>query len=226
VVKVKRIVFRLIQPSDSKKDPNFIFDIFIIVLIILNVLAVIIASVPVLHEKYSSFFYRFELFSVIIFTVEYILRIWTCTEIEKYNGIRGRIKWFFSPLALIDLLAILPFYLPFIGVDLRFVRIFRLFRIFRLLKIARYTSALDLIRNVFKSRKEELFVTLVFAMLLLIVSSTLMYYAENEVQPNKFSSIPAAMWWAVITLTTVGYGDIYPITGFGKVMAGIIALLA
>lgn len=128
-------------------------------------------------------------------------------------------------MAIIDLLAILPFYLPFVGVDLRLLRMLRLLRIFRLFKIARYLKALNLMKRVFSKKKEELIIALIFTIFLLLIASTLMYYVENEVQPENFSSIPETMWWGIATLTTVGYGDIYPISGLGQILGGVIAII-
>jgi len=123
------------------------------------------------------------------------------------------------------LLAILPYYLPFTGIDLRFLRILRMMRIFRIAKLGRYSQSLQILRRVMTAKKEQLLCTLFVLVLLVIVAASMLYYAENGVQPENFSSIPAAMWWAVSTLTTVGYGDIYPTTGLGKFMASIIAVL-
>jgi voltage-gated potassium channel len=169
----------------------------------------------------------FEVVSVFIFTVEYILRLWTCVEQDAFSTpLKGRIKFMFTPLAVVDLLAILPFYLPmFITLDLRFLRILRLFRIFRLLKMARYLEHFSLMAAVVRRKKEELIITLFMAFMLLILSASLIYYAEREAQPQAFSSIPRAMWWSVNTLTTVGYGDVYPVTAAGRLLGGVIALL-
>ena len=115
--------------------------------------------------------------------------------------------------------------LPFVGVDLRVLRILRLFRIFRIIKMARYTKAFVMVRDVFREKKEELLVTIVFISILLVLLSTIMYYLEGGVQPEIFGSIPRALWWGIITLTTVGYGDVYPITAMGQIFGGIVALL-
>jgi voltage-gated potassium channel len=163
---------------------------------------------------------------VIVFSIEYLLRLWTIVEKKGYDDpIKGRIRFVFSPMALIDLLAILPFYLPFLGIDLRFLRILRIFRIFRLLKMARYSSAFTMIKSVLKDKKEELLVTLLFIIIILVIISTLMFYIERDAQPEVFGSIPKSLWWGVVTLTTVGYGDIYPVTALGKILGGIITLL-
>ena len=128
-------------------------------------------------------------------------------------------------MAVVDLLAILPFYLPVLGVDLRFVRALRLFRLFRMLKMARYSSSLQTLVSVLRSRKQQLVIALTFSLIMLLFASSVVYYVEHETQPHKFSSIPHAMWWGVCTLSTVGYGDIHPITPVGKAFGGIIAFI-
>lgn len=191
-------------------------------LILLNVAAVIIETVQPIYEKYHPFFDAFETVSVIIFSLEYVIRVWACTAMEKYkHPIWDRLKYMVSIGAIIDLLAILPFYLVFIS-DGRILRILRLFRLF---KLGRYSLAFNLISLVVKKRKAELAVSLTLLIILLVFASTLMYYVESESNPGGFQSIPETMWWGVATLTTVGYGDVYPITPLGKFLAGIIAIL-
>ncbi len=186
-------------------------------LIILNVIAIILQSYEGVRGDFDSFFYVFELISVLIFTTEYIIRIWVS---------ENRWKFVFSAFGLIDLVAILPFYLPFLfNFDLRIMRILRLFRMLRVFKLGRYSTSLSLIGQVLKDTKAELLITLFVALILLVFSSTLMYYAEHDAQPDKFASIGHSFWWAVATLTTVGYGDVYPLTGVGKVLSAIIALI-
>jgi hypothetical protein len=139
---MRKKFFKLVEPTGDRKDLNYYFDVFIMSLIILNVLAIILASDQNINARFKSLFYYFEVFSVIVFSIEYLLRLWTCVEKVPFNHpIGGRLKFIFSPMAIIDLLAILPFYLPFVGIDLRFLRILRVFRIFRLLKMARYSNA-------------------------------------------------------------------------------------
>ena len=197
-------------------------------LILLNVAAVIIETVQPIYEKYHPFFDAFEIISVIIFSIEYIIRVWACTALEKYkHPVWGRLKYMVSLGAIIDLLAILPFYLPLImaSTDGRILRILRLFRLFRIFKMGRYSMAFNLISVVMKKRKAELTVSLTLLVMMLIFASTLMYYIESDANPDGFQSIPQTMWWGVATLTTVGYGDVYPITPLGKFLAGIIAIL-
>lgn len=216
-----------LEPAHAGDSLSRSVDTFIISLIFLNVLAVILESVAALAESYAVFFRVFEIFSIAIFTIEYGLRIWTCTVKKRFSKpVSGRLRYAFTPLALIDFMAIIPFYLPIIlGVDLRFLRALRLFRLFTLFKLMRYSHSLDLIGKVVKEKKEELLVTFAGTMLLLVLASGIIYFIENAVQPEAFSSIPAAMWWGVSTMTTVGYGDIYPITSLGKLFGGIVAIL-
>lgn len=225
--KLKKRVYEIIEIASPDDVPSKIFDIFILTLILLNVLAVIAGTVESLYSKYSVYFNAFEAFSVIIFTVEYFLRLWTCTVKDKYkNSISGRLRFALTPLLIIDLLAILPFYLPmFFVFDSRFLRALRLFRLLRILKVIRYSDSLSLFSRVFHNKKEDLFMSLSFIVILLILVSSVMYYIENTEQPESFSSIPATMWWGIATLTTVGYGDMYPVTPLGKFLGGLIAIL-
>ncbi len=222
----KTRAFNILEVSESRGDLSWKIDAFIIILIILNVVAIILESIEPLVLKYSNEFFFFEVFSVIVFTIEYIFRIWVSNLNPLFkNPITGRLKYAFTPIAIIDLLAILPFYLAFTALDLRLLRMFRIFRIFRLFKIARYISALSLINRVITRKKEELIISIIFTLFLLLLSSTIMYYIENNAQPDHFSSIPETMWWGIATLTTVGYGDMYPVTGMGQFLGGIIAII-
>jgi voltage-gated potassium channel len=199
----------------------------LISLIMLNVAAVMLGTVQSFALRHGTFLRLFETISIIVFTVEYAARMWICVLHDGYHHpVIGRIKYFFSPLALIDLIAIAPFYLPMlIPINLVFVRALRLIRLLRLLKMGRYSDSIRGMGSVVKAKKEELTVALTMSIILLLVASSFMYFIENGAQPDSFSSIPAAMWWAVTTMTTVGYGDIYPITPAGKVLGGFIAVL-
>lgn len=225
--KIKSKLYEILDTTETESTLERNLNIFIIVLILLNVIAVILETVDPIQASLQNFFYWFEIISVIIFTAEYTLRIWSCTEAKKFQRpLFGRIRYILTPMALIDLLAILPFYLPLlIPCDLRFLRALRLFRMFRLLKMGRYVKSLQTIKNVFMEKKEELIIAVISVLILLIFSSSLMYFLENEAQPDTFTSIPAAMWWGIATLTTIGYGDIYPVTTLGKILGSVIALL-
>ena len=225
--KIKKRVYQIVEKSEKGDLTSKIFDIFIFCLIFVNVIAIICESVKSLSDSYHLFFKIFEIISVAIFTIEYILRLWSCNVDPKYSGkIKGRIKYAFSPLALVDLFAILPFYLPmFIPIDLRFLRVIRLIRVFRIFKFGRYFESLQILGRVLRKKKEELFITVFVVIILLILASSLIYEFENKAQPEIFASIPHSMWWAVVTLTTVGYGDVYPVTIMGKILSAIIAFL-
>jgi len=197
---------------------------FIYGLIILNIVALILESYKELRDNYGSLFQLIEIFSVIVFTIEYLLRLWVA-DLDKEVK-KSRMKFALSPLGLIDLVAIIPFYLPMIfSIDLRVIRILRLLRLLRIFKLSRFSNSLKTINQVLKDTKTDLAITLFIAFILLVVSSTLMYYVENEAQPEKFASIGHSFWWSVATLTTVGYGDVYPVTAMGKLLSGIIALI-
>ena len=223
----KQRILSTINKADGQDQLSRGFDIFIMVLIVLNVFAVITETVQSIQVKYELVFYYFELFTIIVFSIEYLVRLWTCTIIEKYrHPVWGRLKYMFSIEALIDLLAILPFYLPlFLDMDARLLRVLRLFRLMRIFKLGRYFVAFQMIVAVIKKRKEELLITFTLLVVMLILASSLMYYIEHEAQPDVFTSIPATMWWGIATLTTVGYGDVYPVTGIGKLLGSVIAIL-
>lgn len=225
--RLKRKVYDVVIDVEVEKRQDRLVALLLLFLIIANGLAVILETVSELQARFSTFFYWFELFSVAVFTLEYLLRLWAIPLDPKFKGpVLGRIRYLLTPMALIDLAAILPFYLPLaLDVDLRMLRLLRLFRIFRLLKMGRYVDSLKAFNNVFKAKKAELTLTLLLICLLLIFAASAMYAVEGEAQPDKFSSIPATLWWGVVTLTTIGYGDVYPVTPLGKVLGGVIALL-
>jgi len=216
----------MLQGTGDQQKIGQVIDIFLIVLITAAVLAVVLETVSSLAQEYAVAFQRFEIFSVIIFSVEYLARLWTCVERtdEQYSHpIKGRLRYMFSPMALIDLVAILPFYLSFfISLDLRFIRVFRLLR---LLKLTRYSAALSLVWSVFYTERRPLGAAGMVMAVLLVFASSFVYLAERNAQPEAFGSIPAAMWWGVATLTTVGYGDVTPITPLGKFLGAIVTIL-
>jgi voltage-gated potassium channel len=206
---------------------GLIFDRFIIALILLNILAIMLETVASINASYENIFYYFEVFSVAVFTIEYMLRVWSCTEDKDNdysNPITGRIKYIMSPMAIIDLLAFLPFYLTmFFAIDLRILRILRMLR---LLKLTRYSEALSVVWAVLTKQRRALTAAFFIMLVALLFTSSIIYLFEHKVQPEKFSSIPESMWWALATLTTVGYGDVTPITNGGKLFAGMTMILA
>lgn len=227
VASLRRRVWEIIEIARPGDGPSRVFDIAIRLLIALNVVAVIVETIPAVDAAVGTWLHIFDLGSVVIFSVEYVLRVWSAREHPRYSRpILGRLRFAMTPLALIDLLAVIPFWLPFLGVDLRILRGARLFRLFRILKIVRYSRALQTFGRVFRRKAEELVLTFALVGFLLLIASLLLYYVEHEAQPETFASVPAAMWWGIVTLTTVGYGDVYPITVAGRLLGGLFALSA
>lgn len=224
---LKTKIYRIVEKGSHGSRFNLIFDYSIMSLIILNLIAIILDTVSSIHTTFQPVFRIFEIFSISVFSIEYLMRIYvadlTHPSTSKFRSI---LKFMFSVYGLIDLMAILPFYLPFlIKVDLRFLRILRLIRFVRIFKFNRYNNSLNLIWSVIKDKKTELTTTGFMAMLVIVIAAILMYYVEGEKQPQAFPNILASFWWAIATLTTIGYGDIVPITPLGKLLSGIIALL-
>jgi voltage-gated potassium channel len=224
---MKQTIYRIVEKGSKRYLVNVLFDYLIICLIILNVIAIAIETVTKISPELVRVLRVFEIFTVIIFSVEFCMRVYISDLTHPSNSkIKSALKFVFSGYGLIDLFAILPFYIPFIiKIDLRFIRILRLIRFFRILKISRYNSTLKLIGSVIKDKKTELGMTLFVTILILIIASFLMYHIEGPIQPDKFPNVFATLWWAIATLTTIGYGDVYPITGLGKLLSGCIALL-
>ncbi|MBK9163704.1 MAG: ion transporter [Acidobacteria bacterium] len=224
---LKRKIYDVLVETDDGETIDRIVAVLLMILIFLNVIAVVIESVESVAVRYAGFFFAFELFSVAVFSVEYLLRLWIAPLDPRYAGaVRGRLRYALTPMAVIDLLAILPAFLPlFMAVDLRMMRVLRLFRLFRLLKLGRYVDSLDALSRVVRAKQEVLLVSTTMIVILLLFAGSLMYAAENEAQPDKFSDIPSALWWGIATLTTVGYGDVFPVTPIGKVLGGVIAFL-
>ena len=223
---VRSRTFELLNPATFGDQTSRLWDQFFSVLILLNVVAVTLESVEALHEKYDQIFHYFELFSILIFTVEYSLRVWVAPlkyENRVAASYSARVKYIFSLNGIIDLLSIIPFYLQFMlpGLDLRILRTLRLLRI---LKLSTYNSALsDLIEAIREERRSFIAAGYIFVVMFIIASS-LIYFAEHQKHPTHFNSIPDSMYWALITLTTVGYGDVTPVTALGKLISVISAM--
>lgn len=224
-VSLRHRTFEIVEEAAPGDRPSRLFDRFLIVLITLNIAAVVLETVPSLHDRFAHEFLVFEVVSVIVFTVEYAVRIWVAPEfpsLKRHGPLMSRVRYALSIGALIDLLAFLPFYLAiFFGADLRVLRVLRLLRF---LKLMRYSSALMTLQRVFYDERRALLASLLIMFGLLIISSTAIYHAERLAQPEAFGSIPAAMWWSLATLTTVGYGDIVPVTLYGKLIGGVVML--
>jgi len=223
---LKRKVYDLLEPQPDDPPHEKALNVALFALIALNVFAVVLETVPSLRDEYGHAFALFDDVSVLVFTVELLLRVWSCPAEERWAGPGGRLRFLMTPLAIVDVLAILPWYLPWaLAVDGRLLRMLRLVRLFRIFKLARYSEALRTLGSIFLERRAELGITLMFGAMLLLGSSSLMYAIEHDAQPEAFSSIPAAMWWGCVTLTTVGYGDVYPITPLGRVAGAAIQIV-
>lgn len=199
-------------------------DIALICLITLNVAAVMLESITWLSVAHGPYFHAFDAISVAIFTVEYLARIWTCVEDPQYGqSVHGRLRYMVTPMALIDLAGILPFYIhtiwPF---DLRTMRVLRLLRI---LKLTRYSTAMAVLMAVLRQETRAIGAIIFIMAVVMIFTSSLMYLFEHAAQPETFTDIPTSMWWAVVTLTTLGYGDMVPITAWGRVLGGFTAVI-
>ena len=222
----KERIFKTIEPAGDGDWISKVCDIVIIGLIVLNI-GMVIAETFDLPKNVKSVFSVLEIVSVSVFTVEYALRVWTADLLRpELPPAKARLRYIFSFMALMDLLAILPFYVPYIiPVDLRVLRTLRVTRLLRLFKVNRYTSALATIGKVFKKKAPQLVASMFVVGLLMLIAAVLMYNIENAAQPNVFHNAFDALWWAIATLTTVGYGDIYPITAGGKILSSVIAIL-
>ena len=228
--RVKRNIFEVIQPSADasghERIASKVFDGVILTLILLSVLSVFICTFRI-PDWLLHILFRIEFISILIFTCEYILRIWTANLLYPELGpIRARIRYITSPMAIIDLISILPIFLPFLHLyNLVGIRAFRLVRLLRVLKLNRYSAALVSIAEVFRSKSQQIVASMFFVFIILILSSLFIYYAEHDAQPDQFKNAFSGLWWAVATLTTVGYGDIYPITPLGRFLGAVIAIL-
>jgi voltage-gated potassium channel len=206
--------------------------LLIIALILANTFTVMFFSMGALSATYEKSVLYFEIFCIILFSYEYGLRLWSCTVLPRYrHPLRGRLRFMLTPLVLIDLIVLIPFYLPIlypefiIAHGLIFARLFRVLRFLRIFKLVRYSRSAVILVNVFYSKREELIITIIMALLVLIIVSNLVYLAEHQAQPDVFGTVPDALWWGIVTLSTVGYGDVYPITALGKILGAIMSVL-
>ena len=224
---VKERTFDIISKAEDDDRASRLFDLTIMSLILLSIVSIVLESFADIAAAYAHVFSFVEAFTVFVFTLEYALRIWTADLL--YPGAkRPRLRYIISFMAVIDLLAILPFYLPFFSADIRFLRMLRLFRLLRLLrmfKLGRYFEALQSIVRVMRESASQLIISIVLCLFVMLFSAIIMYTVENPVQPEEFPNVIASLWWAICTLTTVGYGDVYPVTAIGRFLASLISLV-
>lgn len=225
-------IFKTIDNEVKSSWASNCVDAVIMFLIVMSMVCTIAESFDALRDWYGEYFDYFETLTLVVFSIEYILRVWTADfKFPQTNSKRkSRIKFVFSGTGLLDLLAIIPFVFQILfpvlsKYDLRLIRLLKVTRMLRVLKLNSFTSSVVVVGDVFFEKRYELGVTLFTTLIVMMVASTLLYYCENEVQPEQFSDILSTMWWAVATLTTVGYGDIYPITPLGKILGSVIAVL-
>ncbi len=223
--RLRRRTYEVLELSKRGDAMARFVSIGIGTLVLGNVVAVVLESVEALELAYGDLFEAFERVSVAAFTAELLLRVWVAAEEAPRAGTewRARLRYLSSPMALIDLIAIAPFYLSGLySVDLRFMRVMRLLR---LLKLTRYSESLSRIAQVLRLQKGALAASVLLMVMTMVVAASGLYVLEHDAQPEAFGSIPAAMWWAVCTLTTVGYGDVTPVTPLGKAVASLIAIV-
>ena len=224
IAPLRHRVYRQLEPVSRAAYGLSPANRVIVALIVLSVIAAVIDSEPLLAAGYERALHGFELACGVVFLVEYLLRLWVCVENPAHGpGWRGRLHYLRSPAAILDLIALTPLVTTLIGGEAFVLRFVRLLRLLRLARFGRLSVALTHLREAIHSRAFELVASVWIAVMLLLLTSTLMYLVEGRAQPQAFGSIPRAMWWAIVTLTTVGYGDVVPVTWAGKVLAGITA---
>ncbi len=221
---LRKFVYNNLHNEEYETTFSRVINFILIVLILANVAAVLLESVNDIYQSYRLFFDMFEHLSIAIFSFEYLLRMWSIAEKEPFESAwKNRLKWIKSGGAIIDLLAILPAYINFfVPIDLRFLRILRLLR---LLKLTRYFVSLQILLRVIEREKGSFQAVVFILSIMIVMAAACVYVVESKAQPDVFTSIPASMWWAVVTLTTVGYGDVTPITPLGRFLGAIITVL-
>ena len=210
-------------PNDNTK-PN-IGEILLSVIIILSVLTLILETEKSIYENYQLTFQTLDYIFFFLFSFEYVLRLIFCGKLAKYRGFKGKLKYMISPIAIIDLIAILPTIIMFFIQDLVLLKAVRLIRMFRIIKLVETNKPLKLFFRSIVRSKSQLISSFVVTLFLLLFGAIILYLVEGSTQPETFGSIPRSMWWSMATLTTVGYGDVYPITIMGKLCASFIALI-
>ncbi|GAA4716199.1 ion transporter [Sphingomonas lutea] len=222
---LRKAAYRQLEPSAWPKKGLSPVNLFLVVLIVIAVISAVLETEPMIASGNDDFFKYLELGLGVVFLVEYLARVWVAVDNPRFAKARyPRLRYMVSPLAIIDLLAVIPTFFAFGGAPSLALRFFRVLRMLRLAKLGRTSDAWHDIRESIYERRHEFGLILGLLMLTILVSGSLLYVAEAEAQPDKFGSIPRALWWAIVTLTTVGYGDAYPVTVLGRVLAGLIAI--
>lgn len=223
---LRRAVYRQLEPSARKKRGLSLTNTVLILLIFVAVISAVIETEPLIAGGREAMFEHLEEVLGGIFLLEYVARVWTAVENPRFAAYRfPRLRYMVTPIAIIDLLAILPAIFALTGGPTLVLRFFRVLRMLRLAKLGRTSRAWQHIRDAVYDRRYEFGLILGLVGLAIIFSASLLYWAEADAQPDKFGSIPRSLWWAIVTLTTVGYGDAYPVTPLGRFFAGIIAII-
>lgn len=227
-MRIKRRAFNLIRSDDENTMADKIIEGFIIALIIVNVLLIVLDTFDNFSSEVRSMFERIEVFTAVIFTIEYLIRLWTADLLYPHlKPAKARLKYVFSFLAIIDLLALLPIYLPYIfPIDLIVLRMIRLLRLFEIFKANRITNALSIVGRVIRGKAEQLISSFIVIFVLMFIASILMFYAEHDAQPGVFVNGFSAIWWTFSTMTNADYGSIYPITFFGKILNALFSMMS
>jgi len=217
-------LYQILEMKGEKTKISVLLNSFIMILILINVIAIILESVKSYQLAFGAWFWYLENVSIAIFTVEYLARVWVSVDNLEYGkGWRGRLHYMRTPMALTDLVAILPYYMSmFFNIDTRILRVFRLLRVF---KLSRHFSVLGVLGTVLRNESKTLLSAIFVMVILVVLSASGIYAVERNVQPEAFGSIPSAMWWATVTLTTVGYGDVVPVTTAGRLLGVCITVL-
>ncbi|HVI53269.1 MAG TPA: ion transporter [Candidatus Sulfotelmatobacter sp.] len=223
---LRRRTYHMLGGEGHDETVVKILDYALVTLICINCVFSILESVEHLSIMHGHIFRAFDKFSVIVFSIEYLLRVWTAVEMDDtrfHHPLMGRLRYLFTPMAIVDLIAIAPFYLGiFFEVDLRAMRVLRLLRVF---KLTRYSQAMTIMIAVLRQEARAIGALLFVFVVILTFVSSLMYLLEHLAQPRVFADIPSAMWWAVVTMTTLGYGDMVPVTPLGRVIGACTAVI-
>lgn len=222
---IEHKIYNLIREDDVNSWHADVVDGFLMGFVLISVVVAFFSTFE-LNPQTQSVFQILEVIFVMVFSIEYGLRLWTSKFVYPHlSKSKAMLKYATTPMAIIDLLSILPFYLPITGISVGSLKTVRLIRVLRIFKINRYTTALTLIARVLKTRATQLLSSIFVIFILIFIAAMLMYDVEHQAQPEVFNNALSAMWWAMSTITTVGYGDIYPITTIGRVISGIITFL-
>lgn len=221
---MRALLYRWLEPQAWPRAGLSPLNQFLIAAILVSVALAVLETEPEIVAYYEKGFRAFDMAFAVLFSLEYGARVWAAGEDTRYKGVRGRLRYILKPAAVIDLIALLPTLVTFGFYDAFLLRLFRLLRIIRIARLGAMSLAIQALGDALRARRYELVLSVMLAGLAILLSSTALYIIEGHAQPEVFGSIPRAMWWSVITLTTVGYGDAFPITLLGRLFGAVTAL--